>query len=351
MTATAHVNGTGASLGFVTLGINGATASLNAAFSMSLNAQPPVNASEPAGRLTLDQLNNTPLSSLVSTQLTSTAPTTLALQIHTPLSSSATNISFNWPDITNPTNVTSSLSSDPTLAQLSKLQDISSDSFSSGIDMVTGAGIAGEHEHQQPEHFPEEAAAIERIDRQRGEFSAVFLRQFLEPDGPGSQRFGNSDFAVPEQRPVAELAQDDPQFDGFGRRQRQRHHLHAVVRQDDFNLRPAVAEPGVGINLNVTSTLNFSCDVAVHLQFGVDGSTGTFFIVANGQPAVTLTPTLSATLNGSASLGFLSINITNGTVSGNGTGSITLNDPQTDSPPRRASLPPANWLRRIFRRC
>ena len=118
VTATAHVNGTGASLGFVTLVINGATANLNAAFSMSLNPQPPVNASEPAGRLTLDQLNNTPLSSLVSTQLTSTAPTTLALQIHTPLSSSASNISFSWPDITNPTNVTSSLSSDPTLAQV-----------------------------------------------------------------------------------------------------------------------------------------------------------------------------------------------------------------------------------------
>ena len=89
---------------------------------------------------------------------------------------------------------------------------------------------------------------------------------------------------------------------------------------------------GSALNLNVTSTLNFSCDVAVHLQFGVDGSTGTFFIVANGQPAVTLTPTLTATLNGSASLGFLSINITNGTVTGTGTGSITLNDPQTDSP-------------------
>ena len=73
VTATANVNGTGESLGFVTLGINGETANLNAAFAMSLNPQPPVNASEPAGRLTLDQLNNTPLSSLVSTQLTSTA--------------------------------------------------------------------------------------------------------------------------------------------------------------------------------------------------------------------------------------------------------------------------------------
>ena len=158
------------------------------------------------------------------------------------------------------------------------------------------------------------------------------FRQFLQPDGPGSQRFGNFDITVPEQRPVAEFAEDDPQLNRLGCRQRQSDHLFAVIRQDDFNIRAAVAEPGLGVNLNVSSTLNFSCDVAVHLQFGVDGSTGNFFIVANGQPAVTLTPTLTATLNGSASLGFLSINITNGTVSGSGTGSVTLNDPQTDSP-------------------
>ncbi len=333
MTATAHVNGTGGSLGFVTLGINGATANLNAAFSMSLNAQPPVDASEAAGRLTLAQLTSTPISSLVSTQLSSSAPTTLSLGINTPLSSSATNISFSWPDITNPTNVTSSLSSDPTLSQLSKLQNISADSFSSGIDMVTGAleslastsiSNLGVFQKKLPLLNESIASAVNFQQFFSGNFSSL-TDQVPNASGILTSPFQNTDQLLNLLKTIPNSVVSDTA------------NGNQITYSLSFDKTISTSVPlslnlGTALNLNVTSTLNFSCDVAVHLQFGVDGSTGTFFIVANGQPAVTLTPTLTATLNGSASLGFLSINITNGTVTGTGTGSITLNDPQTDSP-------------------
>ena len=49
-------------------------------------------------------------------------------------------------------------------------------------------------------------------------------------------------------------------------------------------------------------------------------------------PRLQLTANLSATVNGGASLGFLNVSINNGSVTGAGTGSLTLVDPQTDSP-------------------
>ena len=334
VTATATLNATGASLGFVTLGISSPTASINGQFAMTLNAQPPVDSSEQAGRLTLGQLTSTPISSLVNTSLSSTSPTTLTFGITTPLVSGAHNITFTWPDITNPTDVTSSLTTDPTLAALSNLQNVSAGSFSGGIDLLTGAleslastSISNLGIFQKKLPLLNESIA-----------SAVNFQQFfstnlsnLTDEVPNASGILTSPFQNADQ--LLSLLKTIP-----GATATDTANGSQIIYTLSFNKTISTTVPlslnlGSELNLNVTSTLNFSCGVAVNVQFGVDGSTGNFFIVVSNQPAVTLTPSLTATVTGSASLGFLSVSITNGTVSGSGSGTITLVDPQTDSPP------------------
>ena len=105
-------------------------------------------------------------------------------------------------------------------------------------------------------------------------------------------------------------------------------HLHGT---DSTNV-PLSLDLGSALHLGVTAQLAFNVGIDVNLSFGFDGSTQQFFIVAEGQPAVQLTANLAATVNGGASLGFLNVSINNGSVTGTGTGSLTLVDPQTDSP-------------------
>ena len=95
---------------------------------------------------------------------------------------------------------------------------------------------------------------------------------------------------------------------------------------------PLALNVGSAINLNVNGSVNLSLATQTKLTFGVDSSTGVFFIDAPAQPVFTANATLSATINGSASIGFIGVSVTNGTVSTSGSASISLVDPQLDSP-------------------
>ncbi len=277
VTATATLNSTGASLGFVTLGISSPTASINGQFSMTLNAQPPVDSTEQAGRLTLGQLTSTPISSLVNTSLSSTAPSTLTFGITTPLASGAHNITFTWPDITNPTDVTSSLTTDPTLAALSNLQNVSAGSFSSGIDQLTGAleslattsiSNLGIFQKKLPLLNESIASVVNFQQFFSGNFSSL-TDEVPNASGILASPFQNSDQLLSLLKTIPNSVVSDAASG------------NQIIYTLSFNKNISTSVPlslnlGSELNLNVTSTLNFSVGVAVNVQFGVDGSTGKF---------------------------------------------------------------------------
>ena len=74
--------------------ISSTSVSFAPTFTFEINPQPPIDSSEAAGRVTLGQLISVPVSALVLTSVTSSAPTTLTANISTPLASSASQLLF-----------------------------------------------------------------------------------------------------------------------------------------------------------------------------------------------------------------------------------------------------------------
>jgi len=340
----------GAELGFMQTSGGIAAVSFAPTFNFSLNDQPPVDAAETAGRLTLAQLTSTPLSLLVNTLVTQANPATVTAGLATPLAPGANPIVFTWPSVTAPAAGSSTLTTDPTLTQLNALQAVDPTTLALGLDQVTAdlASAATTSTLSPANPFYTSLPLLGK--------SINDLVDFTNTSG-GSQAYGIFQTYLTNYTDPVSTASSAPVVTFNSDQQ-----LLALIQsipgatinsltetssggQLLFNLALNVSVPGTPVpfaGLNVSPAVNIANSafpsltptvvVAMNLSFGEDGNTGSFFVTATGQPAVQVNVTADGTLNAPVDLGMLNVNVSGGTIHVAAQANITLTDPQTDNP-------------------
>lgn len=129
---TATLNAS-AKLGFVSIAASAGAVVLSPNFAMNLTDPGPAGG---PGRITLTELNATPVATLVATTLTA-PPSSLSASMTSSLIPAAKTLSFTWSDINAPTTATSTLTSDATLAAYKGLSQLTGAQFSAGINSFT----------------------------------------------------------------------------------------------------------------------------------------------------------------------------------------------------------------------
>ena len=342
----------GAELGFIQASGGITAASFSPTFNFTLNDQPPVDAVESAGRLTLSQLNGTPLATLVRTQVTQSAPATVTASLSTPLAPGANPIVFTWSDINAPSTVSSTLTTDPTLAQLNQLQLIAPTTIAFGLDEVTqdlaAAATDTPSAPANPFHTPLPLLGKSIDD----------LVDFTITSG-GSVPYSifqsyltnyTDAVATASSAPVETFASDQQLISLIQRIPGATINSLTETASGSqllFNLNmaitvsglPAVQFPGLNVSpqLNIANAdfpnLTPTAVVTLALSFGEDAGTGSFFVKASGLPAVQVNLSAAGTVKGPVDLGLLSVNVSGSTLQLSSLGTITLNDPQSDNPP------------------
>ena len=352
----------GAELGFLQTSGGVSSASFSPTFNIILNDQPPVDSAESAGRLTLGQLMGTPLATLVSTQVTQPAPATVTASLATTVAPGANPIVFTWPSVLAPASVTSTLTTDPTLTQLNELQAVNPANLALGLDEVTSdfAAAATTTAFSPSNPFDTTLPLLGKSLNQLIDFTqtsgaggtgSIFqtgLTDYTDPVLVGTGNAVNT-FSSDQQLIwlIESLGHDTITESASGSQL-----LFNLNMSIGFSS-PATPFAGLGsispkLNLSIPSQVlpqfTPTGTVNVNLSFGEDTSTGSFFVTASGAPAVTVNLTASAPMDTfdtkipptgvyPIDLGTLAIDVTGGALQMSSQATITLKDPQTDSPP------------------
>jgi parallel beta-helix repeat protein len=345
------------------------TVSFSPTFTFSLNEQPPVDSAEPAGRLTLSQLTTVPLATLETTQLAQSAPATVTAAISTPLAGSAQKIVFTWADVNAPANVTSTLTTDPTLSALNQLQTIGPGEISAGLDEVTGdlTAAAADGTGGSTAFSTDLPLINESVDglvnfvgsSSNGSFYDSYLTNFTDPmtngAGSSSEPFQTdsqlltiltnlSSTTVPENITIQKTASSLTETASGSE----------LIFTLDLDV---LIDSTTSISLNVQPQLNFNSvagqyvglpqiyvqtAVNTQLTFGVNGANNQFFVEPGSSPALQANVTASlappgnpsaTSYTGQTALGYLGVQLTGASFNLSGDASVTLVDPMTDNPP------------------
>jgi autotransporter-associated beta strand protein len=346
----------GAQLGFIQLSGGISTASFSPTFSFTLNDQPPVDSAEAAGRLTLSQLTSVPLASLVTTQLTQPAAATVTANISTPQAPSAHQIVFTWPDINAPSTVSSTLTTDPTLAQLNQLQTISPLVISDGLDEVTeDLAAAATNDITATNPFSTDLPLLGESLQNLVDFPitsagsgtySIFQTYLTNFTDPVTSATDTSTEPFTSDQQLLTLIQGIHSASGGAATIKSLTETSSGSQLIfslglDVTIPNESAAPITGLDVSPQLNFNYSAfpsltptvGVNVDLSFGVDASTGKFFVTAGTTPAVQVNVSAAGTLNGPVDLGLLDVAVTGGSFQLQSTANVTLSDPQTDVPP------------------
>ena len=346
-----------------------AAISFSPTFNFTLNTQPPVDSTEAAGRLTLGQLTSVDVGNLVATQVTQSAPATVTVNLTTPLAPSASQIVFTWTDINSPNNVTSTLTSNPSLTSLHQLQSINPETISLGLDEVTADLTAAATNSSSTNPFDIDLPLINQSVNDLVNFLtpatstsalttfySTYLTNFTDVAGSGTNvgiaPFASDDalwtiiqgihknFSLPSQTdpnaPVVEVEITSESASGSEL-------LFGLSLGVDVTTEAPADLNGVSPTLNLSGLpdLQVETSVSTNITFGVDGSTGEFFVQSGGGMGVAVNAGGVNYVPPNAKpgayayfgeLGFLGVDLGSTSLQMTANGSITLVDPQTDNP-------------------
>jgi parallel beta-helix repeat protein len=332
-TVTSATLAASAHLGFIDLNVSGVSAVFSPTFTFALTDPSAGDASSAAGRITAAELVSTPLSSLVTATLGQAAPTSLTATISTSLVPAATSVTFTWADINDPTNVSSNLSTDSALASLNNLQNISPATITAGIDALvsdlSGAATGTVTGNALATKLPLINKSIDDIVN-FPQFFKTYLSSFTDAttdsSGASVEPFSTANGLMTLLKSIPGVGASNITSQVTGSEL-----MYMLNIPETINASyPLALSLGSALNLSATGTVNLSLATDTKLTFGIDASTGTFFIVDPTQPAFAANASLTATINGGASLGFIAVNISGGSVSTNAAASVTLVDPNSD---------------------
>ncbi|MGA2499268.1 MAG: hypothetical protein ABSH20_16130, partial [Tepidisphaeraceae bacterium] len=331
-TAGVSLNPTG-SLGVVDLAVTGGSASLSPTFGFSL-----IDQSTPGqpGRVTLAELNSTPISALVATTATQAGPTMFTVNFNAALAPTAHSLTVNWGDLTKPNTATSTLNTDAMLSQLAAYQNILPTTYSLGLDNLvqiiteaTATNIGGENPFM---------AALPLLNQSFGTVLNVqqLLTNALTNHTDATTNAQNQQvLAFSTVGQLLTLLQNLP---GVGA-------AHASMTASVNDIRFTLSLPtsssqslpltlGIAsqLNLPVTGSMTVTTTATTNVTFGVN-TANQFFIVDTGSPVLNASVAATAALSGNTNLGFLGVTITGGTAGITGSATLALKDPQTDNPP------------------
>ncbi len=329
---SASLGGT-AQLGFVNLQVSQASVNFSPQFTFTLQQQDAINGSD---RVSFDALNADSLGTLMTTTLSQSAPATLTASVSTSLAPTAKQITLTWADVTDASTVTSSATTDPTLAALNILSGISPTAFSSGLDQAVAVLDAAATDNMTANVLQTSLPIVGQSLSSLVNFTTfyqTYLTKFTDSVTNTTTNVTTNTFNSDSQ--LLTLLQGIPNV-GTGNVSEAvsgSRLVYTLTLPETVTVtEPLSLNVGSALNLNVAGTVNVSVATTTQFSFGVDAGTGTFFIAAPTKPVFQATVTASTSLTAAASLGFLSVNVTDGTVSATVQGSISLTDPATDSP-------------------
>ncbi|HZZ44157.1 MAG TPA: right-handed parallel beta-helix repeat-containing protein [Tepidisphaeraceae bacterium] len=315
-------------------------------FTFALNEQPPVDSTEAADRLTFAQLTSVDVADLVNTQVTQPASSTLTVGLTSPLVPSAHQIVFTWPDINTPDNVSSTLATDPSLTILNQWQSISPATFSMGLDEAAGDLTAAATTNvNSTNSFDVDLPLINESFNDIADFSEYYTDKLTS----------YTDAVIDSQGNVTEPFQTDQTLLSLIQSHNIVGDLYHISESASgsqllFHLTmgwtrtSSIAAYLPQLNLSSLPNMNILAEINTDITFGFDGVSGQFFVQASSS-----TPQVSASISATGSdviptgytsssypypaqLGFLGVDLGGSLLQMNAAGTITLVDPQTDSP-------------------
>ncbi|HZL38153.1 MAG TPA: right-handed parallel beta-helix repeat-containing protein, partial [Tepidisphaeraceae bacterium] len=312
-----------ANVGFASVSVTGGSASLSLSGALTFTAPSGgkyTNTDFTGGQATVN--------SLVSYAISGSGSVSLPISSNL-LNLPAQTLTVSYPDLSSPATLTSNVGSFTELEGFAKILPIQ---FSQGLDQVVNllaleASSAPIFQTKLP-LLNESVAQLINIQS--------FLQNVITSHTDGTSNGGNTTLPFQDAASFVNLLQSLPGV-GAGNvsASATANDIRITLHKTDniSNSVPFSLGTGSQLNLSVNGNINYNLATTENITFGVDSS-GNFFIVDPGTtPVFQATLTTSANLNAAATLGFLGVNITNGTAAITGSVALALHDPQTDNPP------------------
>ena len=259
-----------------------------------------------------------------------------SLQVSSPLAGlPAQTLTVSWPNLADAGTFTTNAGS---LADFTSFKKITADGFSAGLNPLVGY-LPSMADDNLGSSNPLKLK-IPLLDKSLAElidFDALLKSSLTnattfapQPDGTTAAPFSNSNQLLALLRSLPGVGVGNATQSASPSDIRYTLHIDkSLVRNLPINLNLG-SSANLSLNGAVNITVNLDLDVDV--TFGVNTADGEFFIVASNTPVIAAGVTVTTNINLGARLGFLDVNIANGTASMNGRVGVKLVDPALDSP-------------------